>query len=198
GVARVSESFTNGALELVEESEASLAILCWTSPGFGRGNVFGSDIDTFGVRSTVPSVAVQLINPWARVVLVVGNTTVEWHREDARLAADIAKRVQDSKETTMLVLASRENDPAVAEFEEGQVEVRVGLWRAQELIALIRPDDLVVLPAYVLQDVSLTDQLRISRSFVQIDVAIVAGAHRLTVARNDAPHRMERLVGHGF
>ena len=58
--------------------------------------------------------------------------------------------------------------------------------------------DAVANPAYVLREVLLTDQLRIARSFVQTDVAIVAGPNRLTVARSDAPHRMERLVGHGL
>ena len=198
GVVRVSETFTTGALELVEESEASLAILTWTGLRVGRDNVFGSEIDAFGVRSPIPTVAAQLINPWKRVVLVVGNTGVAWHREDAALAVDVASRLRSSRDAAMLVFAPREGDPLIADLDPEVIEVKAGPLRARELVDLVSLDDLVIFPAYVLRDVSLTDQLRIARSFAQIDVAIVAGPNRLTVARSDAPHRMERLVGHGL
>ena len=198
GVARVSESYTNGALEMVEEAEATLAILSWSGLRFGQGNVFGSEIDSFGVASPIPTIAVQVLNPWNRVVLVVGDTSVEWHREDAQLAAEVAMRLRGSDDTPLLVIAPREDDPSIADRAPEGVQIKVGPMRARELVDLAGPDDLVVLPAYVLRDVSLTDQLRISRSFAQTDVAVVAGPNRLTVARGDAPHRMERLVGHGL
>ena len=198
GIARISDSYTDGALQLVEETEATLAVFAWSGLRPGRDRVFGSEIDTFGVRSPIPSIAVQLLNPWKRVVLVLGDTKVEWHREDAQLAADVAMRLRSSKEMPLLVLAPREDDPALAERAPEDVEVKVGPLKTRELIDLASPDDLVVVPAYVLRDISLVDQLRISRSLVQTDVAVVAGPNRLTVARSDAPHRMERLVGHGL
>ena len=98
----------------------------------------------------------------------------------------------------MLVFTPRQDDPSIEALDPEDIELKVGPLRSRELVDLVGLDDLVILPAYVLRDVSLTDQLRIARSFVQIDVAIVAGPNRLTVARSDALHRMERLVGHGL
>jgi hypothetical protein len=160
--------------------------------------VFGTEIDSFGVRSPVPTIAAQLINPWKRVVLVVGNTKVEWHREDAALAAEVATRLRGPKDLPMLVFAPRIDDSAIADLNPEDIEMKVGPLHARELVDLVSLDDLVIFPAYVLRDVSLTDQLRIARSFGQTDVAIVAGPNRLTVGRSDVPHRMERLVGHGL
>ena len=198
GVARVSESFTNGALELVEESEATLTVLSWPGVRLGRETLFGSETDTFGIESPIPTVAVQILNPWNRVVLVVGNTSVDWHLEDALLASDLAERLRRRSDPRLLVFAGSGTDPSLEHLSEDGLALRVGALKARELVDEVSPDDLVIFPAYVLQDISLTDQLRISRSFAQTDVAVVAGPNRLTVAASDAPHRMERLVGHGF
>jgi len=95
-------------------------------------------------------------------------------------------------EVTLLILLS------IEVLDPEDIELNVGPLRSRELVDLVSLGDLVVLPAYVLRDVSLTDQLRIARSFGQADVAIVAGPNPLTVAPSDAPDRMERLVGHGL
>lgn len=197
GVARVAESFTAGTLGLVEEVNATLVVLAWSGIRFGSEYLFGHEADAFGERSPVPAIAVQMPKPWKTVVLVVGDTDVEWHREDALLAAAIASRTRKDAEHAIRVLGT---DPEsvleeVGGFEEAEI-VRHG-FRARELVGMIGPDDLVVVPAYVLQDVSLTDQLRLSRKLVQADIAVVAGPNRLTIGRVGAPHRIERLIGHG-
>ena len=97
----------------------------------------------------------------------------------------------------MLVFAPRHDDPSIEVLDPDDIELKIGPLRARELVDLASLDDLVILPAYVLREVSLTDQMRIARSFVRTDIAIVAGPNRLTVARSDASNRMERLVGHG-
>lgn len=197
GTVRVAESFVTGALGLVEENDATLVVLAWSGMRFGGDYVFGTEIDEFGEKSPVPSVAVQMIGPWERVVLVIGNTKVQWHREDAHLAAEIAVRVRPSKESPMLVFGP---DPTEIEGEIGElenIEFVKRSFRVRDLVSQIRPDDLVVVPGYVLDDVSLTDQLRLARRLVRNDIAIVAGPNRLSISRAGTPHRMERLIGHG-
>lgn len=197
GVVRVSESFTTGALELGLERSATLAVLTWTGPRFGSSYVFGSDLEMFGERSPIPTVAVQLLAPWNRVILIIGDAAAEWHREDAALTADLARRLMRTKDPSMVVY-SRHSDGVTGELAEMEgVEVRVGHIRARDLAGVLRQDDLVVIPSYAVQDASLTDQLRLARSLARTDVAVVAGANRMTLSRAAGPHRTERLVGHG-
>jgi hypothetical protein len=196
GIVRVSESFSTGALELTVENEATLTVLPWTRPQFGSSYVFGSELDRFGAQSPAPTVAVQLLAPWRRVVLVLAEASVAWHLEDARLAADLAQRVVDPDEGGLLVLA-RDSDEITETLAavEG-VEVRLGRIRPGELLDELHHDDLLILPAYIVQENPVAVQLRMSRSLAHNDVAIVAGPYRMTIARAES-RRMERIVGHG-
>ena len=97
----------------------------------------------------------------------------------------------------MLVLARSPEDLDVTFDHFENVEFAKTNYRVRDLLGVVNPDDLIVVPAYLLQSASITDQLRLARHLVRTDVAVVAGPNRLTVARNEAPHRMERLIGPG-
>jgi len=197
GVARVSESFTTGLLELAEETAASLAVLPWPGVRPGTDSLLGSELDSFGERSPIPTVAVQMIEPWNRVVLMIGDTSIEWHREDALLAAGIVQRVRRQKDSPVLVIGRKTSDVEEHVGALENVEFINRSLKTREFLGQVRPDDLVVVPAYILRNTSLTDQLRMARRLVKNDVAVVAGPHRLTVAGARTPHRMERLISHG-
>ena len=197
GIVRVSESFANGTLELVEEADASALVLSWTGPKLSNDYVFGNEIDEVGEQSSVPSVAVHLIRPWSRVVLVVGNTRVQWHLEDVRLAASIARSVRGRGRARRPVLVLG-TDRGVVEEHLGtleDVEFAMSKRSSRELLERVRPDDLVVAPAYVFQEMPINDQVRLVRRMAQIDVAIVAGPNRLTVGRGATFHRLDGLLG---
>lgn len=198
GVVRVSESFTTGALELSQEAEATLTVLTWSGPRLGSSYFFGDEIDAFGERSSRPTIAVRMLAPWTRVVLLVGQTGAEWHVEDARLAAQIAVRTRRSKEDALLVVAP---DPGMVADELAGVEpvelIHGDLRRSSAILSMIEPNDLLILPAYVLNELAMTDRMRFVRSMERIDLAIVAGPNRLAVSRTKPPHRTERLIGHG-
>ncbi len=192
---RVSESFANGTLELIEEVDASMLVLSWSGPKLANDYVFGNEIDEVGEQSAVPSVAVHLVRPWNRVVLVVGDTRVPWHREDAQLAVSLASRLRGRKHLPLIVFGT---DHSMAEEAIGTAEdvtyvtVKRG---SRALFEAIRPDDLVVAPAYVLQALPAPSQVRLIRRLAQIDIAIIAGPHRLTVAGRSNAHRSERILG---
>jgi hypothetical protein len=195
GIARVSESFTNGALELVEEVDASMIVLSWGGPRLGSDYVFGHEIDEVGVQSPVASVATHLIRPWKRVVLVTGNARVRWHADDAALAVSVAGRVRRGKDSPILVIGSdlsHAEDGLGAPENVEYVEARNG---AHELLERVEPDDLVIAPSYVLRSVPINEQLRLARRMAQVDLAVVAGPYRLSVGRRTTPHRMEGLLG---
>ncbi len=196
GLVRVSESFMTGALELVAENDATLAVLNWSRPKFGSSYVFGSQLDAFGARSPIPTMAVQLQAPWSRVVLVLGDTKVQWHHEDATLAADLAGRLVTGNENPLLVFARREDEITSSLSELEGVEVRIGRTNAQELLRSLQADDLLVIPAHVIQDTPLPDRLRFANNVGRTGVAIVAGPNRMTLSRVESD-RMERLIGHG-
>ncbi len=95
----------------------------------------------------------------------------------------------------MLVLATDPGPVTEGLGSQENVEVVAGLLKTGEVLDRLRPDDMVVVPAYVLQDVSMTNQLTVARRLVHADLAIVAGPNRLRLAKNEASHRMERLIG---
>lgn len=195
GIVRVSESFANGTLELVEEVDASMLVLSWSGPRLSNDYVFGNEIDEVGERSAIPSVAVHLVRPWNRVVLTIGNTQVPWHREDADLAISLAKRLRGRNHLPLLVFGT-DHDMMEEEFGTAENVTIVTTKRgSRELLKAVRPDDLVVAPSYVLQALPAPSQMRLVRRMAQIDIAIVAGSNRLTVAGRTNAHRSERILG---
>ena len=195
GIVRVSESFANGTLELAEVVDASMLVLSWSGPKLSNDYVFGNEIDEVGEQSGIPSVAVHLVRPWNRILLATGDTQVPWHREDAKLAASLARRLRSRKGVPLVVFG---NDHALAEEALGGMEAVTYVTTkrgARQLLDAVRPDDLVVAPAYVLQALPAPNQVRLIRRLSQIDIAIVAGPNRLTVAGRSNAHRSERILG---
>jgi Kef-type K+ transport system membrane component KefB len=195
GVVRVSESFTNGTLELIEESDASMVLLSWRGPTLSSDYVFGNDVGEVGEQAPVASAAMHLIRPWTRVVLVTGNARVSWHSEDADLATSIASRVRRNKNGPVLVIGS---DPGVADGALGSpdhVEVVATVNAARELLERVQAEDLVIAPAYVLSKKPVAEQIRLTRRMMQVDLVVVAGPKRLSVGRRSSPHRMEGILG---
>jgi Kef-type K+ transport system membrane component KefB len=192
GIARLSTSFADGALALTEEVGATLAVLAWTGLRFQSDHLFGSEIDQFGESAPIPVIAAYLTRPWSRVVLMIGNTRVPWHNEDAQLAANIAGRLRGKDEPLLLLGSDVESVKDLLGSEEG-LEVVVG-HRAELLLSRILEDDLILAPAYVLQETSIAEQLRLARKLVGLDVAVVAGANRLSIARSDSPLRTGAIL----
>lgn len=195
GIARISDSFATGALELTKETDATLSVIPWEGLSFTREYLFGMEVDAFGERSPIPTVAVRLVEPWDRVVVLVGDTRVAWHREDARLAFQIGVRLLPTKESEMLLLSRRPEDLEEPLEDYEGLELLERDFKLRDLLRVIRPNDLIILPAYVLQSASATSQIRLARRFVRTDVAVVAGPNRLTLSRVDAQRRMERILG---
>ena len=195
GIVRVSESFAYGTLELADVVDASMLVLSWSGPRLSNDYVFGNEIDEVGEQAAIPSVAVHLVRPWNRILLAAGNTQVPWHREDAELATSLARRLRGRKGIPLVVFG---NDHTLAEEALGGLEdvTYVTAKRgARQLLDAVRPDDLVVAPAYVLQALPAPNQVRLIRRLSQIDIAVVAGPNRLTVAGRSNAHRSERILG---
>jgi hypothetical protein len=192
GVARLSDSFANGAMALSAELEATMAVVSWGGYKFRRDHLFGSDVDQFGELAPIPVAAAHLTHPWVRVILLVGNTSISWRHEDARLAATIAGRLRTADGPLLFM---GDNPEMVADLlgnEEG-LEILTA-YRADRLLETLEPDDLIVAPSYVLRDIPIGDQMRLARRLSDVDVAVVAGPNRLTIARPDSPLRIGDIL----
>ena len=195
---RLDESFADGALELADETDASLVILEWSGPRPSTDYFFGSELDGVGSGSLVPTIAAHITSRWERVIVVPGTGDVAWHGEDVQLTLEVARRVAPRGEHALLVIAS----------DEAKVREHLGPRAEYQFIAAkrpgdimleqLRPTDLVVAPAYLLPEMALPRRLRLSSALADQNLAIVAGPGRLTVARPSLPHAMEGILGqHG-
>ena len=194
GIARISESFVDGVLELADEVDATLLLLGWPGPRLGTDHIFGSELDTIGARSTIPTVAAHLAVPWVRVVLVLGNRDARWHAPDARLASTLATRLK-AKDGTLAVIAGERSLADEHLGANSDFEFRAADLPGDALLEMLRPDDLVVAPAYLLQEMPLPRRLRLSARLADTNLAVVGGAGRLSVAPSSMPHAMERILG---
>ncbi|MGI9666204.1 MAG: cation:proton antiporter, partial [Acidimicrobiia bacterium] len=194
GVVRVDDSFSDGTLHLIDEMDVSLAVLGWRGPAFATDYVFGNDIDGVGERSTVPSVAARILAPWDRVIVITGSIDLDWHREDAELILAAARRIRKSRPTPAVVISPD------LEFVQGNVgdeeEVEFAVERRERNMVLnsVGPNDLVLLPAHVIRDLSPVSSWRATKQFENTSVAIFAGAHRLTISKGVTRRSMQSVV----
>ncbi len=121
GVVRVDESFESGTVNLVEERSASLVVLSWAGPKFATDYLLGNDVDGIGERCPVPAMAVRVLRPWERVVVFVGKTDTAWRIDDAHLAVETARCLQQHDQRLVVVVAGDGEPPAIVE--------RDGRWR---------------------------------------------------------------------
>jgi len=194
GRLRVDESFAGGSLDLADESDASLLVLAWQGIRFPSDFVFGNEIDIIGERCPVPSMAVHVLRPWNRVVLITGDMSVDWKAEDSMLALAAARRMRP-REGKLLVMTSDvdtiSKKISIDEFTE-VVEWQGG---RGELAPMLEPDDLVVAPAHTFAAAKGVGQWRLARVFKDISVAVIAGPHRLTVSSARSKRNVESFVG---
>lgn len=194
GVLRLSESYSDGTLELVDETDATLVVLEWAGPRPGSDYFFGSELDGVGAGSQVPTVAVHLTSQWDRVIVTPGTGGVEWHTEDARLTLEVARRLAERRDASLLVVA-----PDKALFAEQLAKTEYEFVAADRsgdvLLTQAGPTDLIVAPAYLLPEMAVHRRLRLSSHLADRNLAIVAGPGRLSLAPRSLPSAMDRLLG---
>jgi hypothetical protein len=195
GLVRLSDSFPDGAVELIEEADATLAVLDWPGPRLGADVLFGTDIDTVGMDSPVPTVAVHLVTPWQRVIVIPGTSQVEWHSEDVGLVLAIAERLRGEPDEPLFVIANDQSLMADHHQMKDDYEFVTASLPGDALVGLMRTDDLVVVPAYLLPEMALPRRLRLSSQLADRNLAVVAGPGRLAVSPRSLPHAMERILG---
>jgi hypothetical protein len=182
GVVRVDESFTSGTLNLVEQDDVTLVLLSWQGIRFLSDYVFGNDIDGVGEASPVPTMAARVLRDWNRVVVVTGGVKTDWHREDALLAIAAAKRVQRTLRLP-LVAVGTERELFDERFEDIEnVEITVASNPRRVALEIVGPEDLVILPAYVLHDAPLAGKRKLARLLDDVNVAVIAGPRRLSIS----------------
>jgi len=181
GIVRIDESFADGTLHLVEEFDASLLVLSWTGPRFPTDYLFGAQIDRIGPLAPVPTIAARVLRPWRRVIVAIGHVEAAWHDEDARLTMSVVRRLRRARPVPTVVVSPEHDLIAETVGPTDGVEL-IDEDRDRPLVDIVRPDDLVVAPAYVLQRASVIGRRRIAQAFADVDLAIVAGPHRLTLS----------------
>lgn len=195
GVARLSDSFVDGVLEVVGETDATLMVLSWDGPRMGTDYLFGSEVDAIGRRSSVAAVAAHLVRPWERVLVIPGSSHVGWHTEDAELALSVAARLRPSPDAPLVVIApepERIPDPPGTRQNVDRISSATP---GDKVVEMIRADDLVVVPTYLLPDLSVARRLRLATALADSNLAVVSGPGRLTVAPGYLTHAMESILG---
>lgn len=181
GRVTVDDSFTSGTLRLVEEVDASFVVLAWQGLRFGQDLVLGNEIDAVGVDCPVPAMALKALRPWERVVAIAGDLSTEWKREDAMLSIEIASRLARQRGVPLVVVTT--DSPAVRGLiDEEDVEVIETRDPRRTSLDLVTSDDLAVVPAHAIQASAGIWSWRVTRTFRDVSVAVVAGPHRLSVA----------------
>jgi Kef-type K+ transport system membrane component KefB len=193
GIVRISDEFADGALELVEEVDASLIVMSWAGPKLGPDRLMGSEIDAVGQSCPVPAAAVHLLRPWRRVLLLVGDASVAWRAEDARLAATIAGRLR--RRDGELLVAGTGTDVLGEVLGDPRYVTHLEPLGVRGLLERLQPDDLVIAPAYAVNQIGPAERFRLAVGLADANLAVIAGASRLSVTPNAAPGRMEQIIG---
>jgi len=194
GIVRVDDSFEDGTLNLVEESEASIALLAWEGPRIASDFIGGSEIDRVGGRCPIPAMAVRIVRPWTRIVAVTGSMDVTWREEDADLVLAALRRIRRSTDLPLIVVTP----------DRDRVEDRVGSLEGVEFVVadnerraitdLLGPQDLVITSAHVVRDLPAVMGWRTTRKLQNVNLAIVAGPHRLAISRGGTGVSMQSMI----
>lgn len=194
GELRLSESFAEGTIDLADETDATLVVLGWHGPRLGVDQFFGSDLDRIGASSPVPTVAAHLAAAWDRVVCVPGTDYVPWQAEDVRLTLEVARRLTSRGDTPLLIIASDQTfvqESLRAKTEYDFVEAaRPG----DVLLRDVRPNDLLVAPAYLLSGLPVHRRIQLSRALSEQNLVIVS-AHGRFAVMGSRPHAAGGLLG---
>lgn len=182
-VVRIDDSFIDATLHLAEQTDASLLLLAWEGPRFANDYVFGSDIDRVGSASPVPTAAARILRPWRRVVVTLGSPTSAWQRDDADRVLRVLESLARAGPEQITIATS---DPGLVDGRipaDVPTELITDISRRTTLIDSIEPDDLLILPAYVVHDLTPVTGWRVARTLTDANVVVIAGPHRLVTAR---------------
>ncbi|MEZ5174886.1 MAG: cation:proton antiporter [Acidimicrobiia bacterium] len=187
GIIRVDDSFEDGTLSLIEETGASVVLLAWGGPRIASDFMFGSAIDRVGERCPVPMMAVRIVRPWSRIVAVTGRMDLDWRREDANLVLAALRRLRRAADVPVVVVTRNRPlvEGAVGELDTVQFVVEERERKA--ITDLLKPDDLVITSAHVIHDLPAVMGWRTMRTLQDLNLAVVAGPHRLSMSRSLSP-----------
>ncbi len=195
GIGRLSDSVVDGTLELIDETDATSVVLGWAGPRLGVDNIFGSDVNSVGAGSTVPTLAAHLTRPWDRVVVVPGTSGVSWHFEDAALALTVAERLRGRGPLPLLVIADDRTRVEAHLGPRSEYEFIAAETSGDALIGVLEPGDIVVAPSYLLQTMPIARRLRLSNRLADQNLVMVAGPGRLSAGPSSMFHGTEQILG---
>jgi hypothetical protein len=135
--------------------------------------------------------ALKALRPWERVVAVAGDLSTDWKQEDARLAIETGKRLAYGKDVSFVVITTD------ADFVEGlvdpdEVEVIRTSDARKTTLEMVTFSDLVVVAAHGIQSATGIWSWKVTRTFKDVSVAMVAGPYRLSVASGSINERGAR------
>jgi Na+:H+ antiporter len=192
GIVRVGDSLAHDALNLVEERQASLLILRWEGPRFPSDFVLGSELDDIGQQSTVPTVAAHVLGAFQRLVVVVGDTSASWRREDAELAVTVADRIHRAQGTPLVVFTP---DGSMERFgAPSDAEIMPYVEGRRSVLQALQAGDLVIVPTAVSRIAATISSPLQSRYLRDISVAVVGGPGRLSVGPGAAPSPLHGTI----
>ena len=111
-----------------------------------------------------------------------GSDAVEWHAEDAGLALEVATRLSQPDDLPLVVLApTRELIDSVS-GQRDKIDFVQATTPGETLLEMVRPDDLVIAPSYLLPGIPLPRRLRLASQLAKCNLAVVAGAGKLSVS----------------
>jgi Na+:H+ antiporter len=180
GIVRVGDSLAHDALNLVEERQASLLIVRWEGPRIPADYVVENEIDALGRDTTVPAIAAHFVSPVQRVIVVLGNVSAPWRRDDAELAVTIASRIHKDKGTPLVIFSP---DPALEQLVSvADAQIIPYVEGHRTVLDALQPGDLVVVPTAVSR-LAATISSPIRRRYLRdVSVAVVGGPGRLAVS----------------
>ena len=185
GVVRVDDSFVDTSVNLVAELDASTILLDWGGPRFGADYLLGNDIDGVGLADPVPTIAAHLTRRWDRVVVRLGDQRLAWQRDDASLVLEIARRVRLATDVPALVLC---DDATWGEQlrlgqDDRSLTVVTDPDEQDTSVESIGESDLLIVPAHIIHDLAPWRRQRLARLLRDVNLVVVAGPHRLSIAR---------------
>lgn len=177
GTLRLDDSFYEGVLQLAAEHEASLLMLGWEGPQRSPDPLQGSDLDRIGEHSQLPTLAVHVVGPWRRVIVVLGPLDSRWKRDDAKLAMTLARRATTRTKTPLCVHAVDARDASkLLGGEEGVEIIEVG-----KGVGEVRAGELLVIPAHAFHETTDLSVWRYEHPLAGASLVVVGGPHRLHV-----------------
>jgi len=194
GQVRVDDSPAEGALDLAEERHGSLLVLGWSGPQFVSDYMFGNAVDIVGGRSELPTIAARILRPWQRIFVATGNVGVDWHAEDAEIALAVVRALRHLQPVPAVAITP------VPRFVEGklgaagQVEVVHQPEEREAIIGKFGANDLVITPAHVIHDLPPYYSWRVAQRLADVNMAVIAGAHRMTLSKGVVNRLVRSMV----